>query len=372
MADHRHVVVVGLGPWGASAARALARAGHRVTGIDTHVPPHAFGSHTGRTRTARRSAHSGPVYTDISCRAFALWDELESVAGRQVTTRTGALLLDRPDGPLIEDSRRTLLDGGWEFEELDHAAMRARFPGIRLLDGEIGVFEHWARVIDAPAAIQVLHDAARSEGAALTCREMLVDWEANGDRILVRTAARTLVADTLVLCVGNRAAQHLHLDLPLEVERQVLVAFRSPPQLMDLPIVMAVAPGLGPRSGFYGCQDGPGRYKVALHHEGMTGDPDTLPREVRTEDLAAVRAVVDRRLPDLGPAVLDAQTCTYTNTPDLNWVLDAHPDHPNVLIATGDSGRGFRYAPAVGEILAGIVDGRPAPQELRIGRFTHA
>jgi glycine/D-amino acid oxidase-like deaminating enzyme len=45
----------------------------------------------------------------------------------------------------------------------------------------------------------------------------------------------------------------------------------------------------------------------------------------------------------------------YTNTPDDHFIIDRHPQFPNVLIAGGFSGHGFKFSPLVGEILADLA-----------------
>ena len=52
--------------------------------------------------------------------------------------------------------------------------------------------------------------------------------------------------------------------------------------------------------------------------------------------------------------VLDAKTCIYTMTPDSNFIIDRHPDHPNIHFAAGFSGHGFKFAPAIGQALADL------------------
>jgi glycine/D-amino acid oxidase-like deaminating enzyme len=42
-------------------------------------------------------------------------------------------------------------------------------------------------------------------------------------------------------------------------------------------------------------------------------------------------------------------------TPDEHFVMDRHPDHPNVVVAAGFSGHGFKFAPAVGEHLVALA-----------------
>ncbi len=45
----------------------------------------------------------------------------------------------------------------------------------------------------------------------------------------------------------------------------------------------------------------------------------------------------------------------YTNTPDLHFVISPHPEHPQVVIACGFSGHGYKFCSVVGEILADLV-----------------
>ena len=50
------------------------------------------------------------------------------------------------------------------------------------------------------------------------------------------------------------------------------------------------------------------------------------------------------------------KTCMYTNTPDENFILDFLPGYDNhVLIATGFSGHGFKFASVVGEIISDLA-----------------
>jgi sarcosine oxidase len=61
------------------------------------------------------------------------------------------------------------------------------------------------------------------------------------------------------------------------------------------------------------------------------------------------------RLPALDGPLLSASTCMYTMTPDQHFIIGLHPRHPQVAIACGFSGHGFKFAPVIGEILADLV-----------------
>jgi len=53
---------------------------------------------------------------------------------------------------------------------------------------------------------------------------------------------------------------------------------------------------------------------------------------------------------------MDLQTCMFTNTPDHHFVIDLHPDYPQVSIASPCSGHGFKFASVVGEIMADLAE----------------
>ena len=62
----------------------------------------------------------------------------------------------------------------------------------------------------------------------------------------------------------------------------------------------------------------------------------------------------------------------YTVTPDRHFVIDVHPRHPQVSVACGFSGHGFKFASVVGEVLADLAEGgrmRHAIGLFRAGRF---
>ena len=75
--------------------------------------------------------------------------------------------------------------------------------------------------------------------------------------------------------------------------------------------------------------------------------------------------------PTLTGPLVKAQTCLYSTTPDAHFVIGTLPDRPQVAIAVGFSGHGFKFVPVVGEILADlVVDGMTAHdlELFRLGR----
>ena len=73
-------------------------------------------------------------------------------------------------------------------------------------------------------------------------------------------------------------------------------------------------------------------------------------------------------MPDLDGEVLDSAVCMYTNTPDLDFVVDRHPEHENVIIGSACSGHGFKFAPVMGEILSDLA--LEGESEFDLGMFS--
>jgi sarcosine oxidase len=96
--------------------------------------------------------------------------------------------------------------------------------------------------------------------------------------------------------------------------------------------------------------------KIALHHQGeKTADVASVRREVGKDEIEEMRALLDRLMPDLNGRWRESIVCLYTNTPDEDFVIDAHPAHPQVLIVSPCSGHGFKFSSAIGEIVTDLV-----------------
>jgi len=101
------VIIAGLGAMGSAAAFHLARRGVRVLGLDRHTPPHALGSSHGDSRIIREAYFEHPVYVPMVQRAFELWRELETMSCTALLTRTGGLMIGRPESELVAGARRS-------------------------------------------------------------------------------------------------------------------------------------------------------------------------------------------------------------------------------------------------------------------------
>ena len=121
---------------------------------------------------------------------------------------------------------------------------------------------------------------------------------------------------------------------------------------------------------FYGFPLDPAHgVKVAGLHFGDRVDPDTVAREATAQDEERVREWLAKRMPLANGARTLAKVCMYTNSPDGNFVIDRLPNAP-VVYASACSGHGFKFASAIGELLADMtMREASAPGFLRIARL---
>jgi sarcosine oxidase len=139
--------------------------------------------------------------------------------------------------------------------------------------------------------------------------------------------------------------------------RQVLQWFDPGPALPDFardrfPIFLLDTPD----GAFYGLPAIDRRgVKVARHYGAPELlSPDGVDWQPTPADTEPVSAFLAKHLPTAGrPSA--AEVCMYTLTPDRHFVIDRHPAFPNVAVACGFSGHGFKFAPTVGEVLADLT-----------------
>jgi sarcosine oxidase len=352
------VVVVGLGAMGSAAAWQLARRGRRVLGFDRFSPPHTLGSSHGRTRIIREAYFEHPCYVPLLRRAYEAWAELERDSGRRLLVPTGGLMAGPADGELVAGARRSAVEHGVSHEMLTAADIRRRFPGFVPPDDVVGLLEMRAGMLFPEDCIEAALGLARRHGADLRTDEPVVTWGADGDGAWVTSRGGTYRAGRLILSAGSWMPGLLgRWGRPLSVERQVVHWFEPArdPELFGparCPVAVWEEPG---GSVFYTLPDVGDGLKAGIHHDGETTDPDRVRREPTAEDEQAIRRKLERIMPAACGRVREARVCLYTNTADRHFLIDRHPDHAQVIVASPCSGHGFKFASVVGEILADLA-----------------
>jgi sarcosine oxidase len=241
--------------------------------------------------------------------------------------------------------------------------LAARFPLFQPPAGSIAIFDPAAGYLFPHRAIAAHLALARAHGADLHANEPVLEWHADGRGVRVRTTAREYQAGKLVLAGGAWMPRLLgpQAPLPLTVTRQTLCWVEPPdPAPLTLgrfPVWAMTLDGSTLYYGFPITPDGAGGpgFKLAHHAPFTPFDPDSSDRSPRPLDVEPPLAFLRNHLPAaLGP-VNDVQVCLYTSTPDEHFVVDFHPQHRNVVIASPCSGHGFKFATLIGEVLADLA-----------------
>jgi len=355
------VVVAGLGGMGSATAYQLAGRGKRVLGLEKFSPAHDRGSSHGRSRIIRQAYFEDPAYVPLLLRAYELWEQLERETGQKLMTLTGGLMIGRREDELVSGSVESAEEYGLPYEMLDAGEIKDRFPPFSPDPETVALYEERAGFVRPEETVKAHLDRAEALGADLRFGEPVLLWEASEGKVRVKTPEGSYEAERLVISPGAWAPQLLsELGLPLEVERQVMYWFEPTsglePFLPDRFPIFIWEPDDG--NMFYGfpAQDDDRGIKAAFFRAGgVPTTPETIDREVHQEEIDFLRGYLAEHVPELAGTCLDARACTYTNTPDLHFVISLHPEHPQIAIACGFSGHGYKFCSVVGEILADLV-----------------
>ena len=353
------VIVIGLGAMGSAAACHLAQRGTRVLGLDRFTPPHAFGSSHGETRIIREAYFEHPMYVPMVQRAYLLWRALEEQTGTTLLRETGGVMLGTPDSDLVKGALLSAELHQLPHEMLTAIQVRERFPALRPEPDMAAVWEPRAGVLFPDLCITAHLAQARKHGADLHYQECALRWENSSDGIRVVTTNGEYCAAKLIVTAGAGISV-LFPELPLRIERQVLFWFDPAGS------VSMFAPDCCPvhlwqfdgRRFFYGFPNFGSGVKVAFHHGGAMTTADAVQRDVEDFELEDIRCALRRFVPAADGDLRATSVCLYTNTPDEHFWIDRDPAHPLAVIASACSGHGFKFSPAIGEILADLVQDR--------------
>jgi sarcosine oxidase len=362
MGSQYDVVVVGVGGMGSAAVFHAARRGARVLGLEQFDIPHDLGSSHGLTRIIRLAYWEDLSYVPLLRRAYALWRELERLAGETLLVVTGSVDAGEPDSRPIRGALAACKRFDLPHDVLDAAALGRRFPGYRLPANFVGIFQPDGGFLLSERAIVAHASTAARLGAAIHTGERVIGWEVQSDHVVVHTSRSRYTTRRLVVTAGPWAGKVVHALAPLvQVERQVVLWVRPRTPEHFQPDRFPVFYMHGDEGSFYGLPLYADRgVKIGkYHHRRQVVDPDAVDRVGSEEDEAVLRQALERYFPEANGPTISLDTCLFTNTADQHFIIDELPPEPGVFVAAGFSGHGYKFCSVVGEILADLaLDGR--------------
>jgi monomeric sarcosine oxidase len=372
------IVVVGAGAMGTASAYHLAGDGRRVLLLEQFTMGHTHGSSHGGSRIIRYT-HAHEDYTSIMPAVFAHWRQLEQESGVPLLQMTGGLYIGPEDEPFLLGAQQALGTLGHPYRLLTPSQVTHDYPQFRLPSGWLALEQASSGILAASRCVETMARQAVQRGAQLQEQTQVRSITPASDGVVIQCSGpageETIYARQVVITAGPWAARLLRpllaAPLPLKVTHQQVAYF----PVLD-PALYAV--GRCPLyifsalPHFYGFPifERPGHIKIGLELVNQVVDPDG-PRAVNQAGVAELCAAVADRMVGLAPQPAQVDLCLYTETPSHDFIIDRHPEHPQILFAAGFSGRGFKFAIAIGRLLADLAASAPGeyPSEFWLPRF---
>jgi sarcosine oxidase / L-pipecolate oxidase len=368
------VVIVGAGVFGVSSALALRSRDVDVTLLDPGPIPNPEAASNDISKIVRMDYGADISYTELMERALPVWAEWNARWGVPLYHPDGFLLLSR--SPLARatfegESYATLTSRGHALERLDEGAIARRWPawiGGRYVDGYFNPAAGW---VESGRVVSRMFGDAVAAGVHVRTGEgfsRLIETGARVSGVVTRSGER-IAADVVIVAAGAWTPVLLpHLARAMWPVAQPVFHLKPPdPQRWRPPRFTVWAADIA-ATGWYGFPaNADGIVKIAHHGPGRRVDPDAR-RATTPADEAALRVFLRDSLPGLADLPLHAsKTCLYCDSFDGDFWIGADPERPGLVVAAGDSGHGFKFAPVIGEIVADAVDGKVTAATRRFG-----
>jgi sarcosine oxidase len=361
------VIVLGVGSMGSATCFYLAKQGAKVLGLEQFDIPHNLGSHGGQSRIIRKAYFEHPDYVPLLERAYQNWQTLEDLTDSQVYFPTGLLYFGKPKHLLIQGVHESANKFQIPLQPISNEDVKNKYTPFKIPAHYEKLIEPNAGFVSPERAILLYTQEALKQGANIHIQEKTLNFkvEKNGE-IKIKTDKSTYYCKKLVICAGAWTSKLIpSLASTLRVTRQVL-AWVKPHKPEDFEL------------GKFPCwtladEDKPGIFygfpilnadkfggnlglKLAYHYPSEVIDPDNFHRQPREAEDQPLIQFMETYLPNVYRSTQLLKTCLYTNTPDEHFILDLLPQYQDkIAIASGFSGHGFKFASAVGEIMADLV-----------------
>jgi sarcosine oxidase len=353
-------IVIGVGSMGSAACYFLSQRGYRVLGFEQFHIPHEWGSHFGQTRIIRKAYAEHTDYVPLLERAYQNWRNLERQTGSKVFYRTGLVYFGRPADRFMKGIHDSANKHHVEVRSLSESETAHKYPQFRLPSDYERLEEPDAGFVVPERCILLFAEQAIRGGATILTGTKVFDWQRDRSGVRVSTSKGEFYGKKLVITAGPWAATLVsRMSSRLRVTRQVtawVIPKNWEPFQLDRFPCWIVDEYYGfpvlPVGGF----GGPIGLKVAKHHPGGVVDPNDIDRVPTADDQQDLVDALNRFIPDGYAETHAIKICMYTNSPDGHFIVDYVPGfEDDVVIATGFSGHGFKFASVIGEVVADLA-----------------
>lgn len=381
------ILIVGAGTFGLSTAYHMARSGYKsvvVLEAGNAIPSPL--SAANDLNKIVRAEYEDPFYTDLALEAMTEWSNNPVFSPHY--HQVGYLLANSAAAP--DKSKKSLARSLKSIEA--HPAWQGKITPVQTREdiraaapnltgpmaGWVGYFNRFAGYAHSANALRSIHKAVVDLGVPVLCgdavTELLYDGENEPGKggkkkcVGARTASgKTYPADVVVLTLGACLASVLP-----QVGRQVTAKSWSvahvqltreqADRLAGIPVTYARDLGF-----FFEPDRETLQLKVCPFGAGYTNyvssrSPTThsLPPEdndfIPARDEQRVRNLLRETLPELADQPLICKhLCWCADSADSDFIFDFVPGTEGLVVASGDSGHGFKLLPTIGRFIKDVV-----------------
>jgi sarcosine oxidase len=357
-------IVLGCGGIGSGAAYWLARrAGADVLGLEQFELGHHLGGSQDYSRMIRHHGYMGD-YLKLTPYTYVTWATVEQESALTIVTKTGGVELHMKDNPRpgMDAQAAAMAEAGIPFERFDGTELMRRYPQFRIPDNTVAIFQPDTGIVDPSKGNAAHQQLARYHGATLLdhCTVQSIRPFAGG--VTVETDSGTFECRHLVITAGawtERVLANEGINLGLTISREQVTYYATPNlrqfAVGNFPVFWANTE-LGSIYGFPVYGEVATKAAIDLSGHEVTVETRTMDPDEECEKFQA--GWLEQFIPGFIGPKLYTKTCLYALTRDHDFVLDALPEHPQILVCVG-SGHAFKFASLLGKILSELaIDGR--------------
>jgi len=365
----------------------------------------------GRTKVrlfeARQVGHAGAASADVTrvfrhlhgpdeqtirwtLEAGRGWEYLGNAANQHLLHRTGVLFLrhrERPgDTPSLHaqpfTTTREWMEASVEalealdipYKRLDKKDLARAYPQFRSADIEEAVLDTRAGFLEAAESLKALLALCKQAGVECHEAERVKAVRSNNEGCAIEVdGGRGYTAQAVVITANGWTADLLPVPSNILTITEQPLVYLSPPSNFSpfaegrLPVFISL------NTDCYGFPIHQDVIKVADDRPLRTL---THPDQRQPASDKYVQSVLERVagfVPDLkNTSVARTHVCFYDRSRDGQFILDAWDTDSRIVFGCGFSGRGFKFAPVVGERLGRFAVTGERPEDLapfQLGRF---
>jgi glycine/D-amino acid oxidase-like deaminating enzyme len=362
-------IVVGAGINGVVAAIELRKRGHDVVLVDPGPLPHPLAASTDISKAVRAAYGTDEDYTALAEQSREIWRQWNVEFGVELYHEIGFLFMRQRSmqpGDFEYESFKLLARCGHRIERISSKQLLERFPAWNAERYPDGFLDLEAGYAESGRVVATLIQRAKSLGVELHQTTKFRDLDETGGRVkgILLENGEKIAADTVVMAVGAWTPYALPFTRNF-FRASGQPVFHLKPEKPELftPERFPIFGADISTTGYYGFPlNRDGVVKIANHGCGREMSPDSLERAVTKEEENQMRQFLSDSFPALADApIVFRRICLYCDTHDGNFWIAPDPERPQLIIAAGDCGHGFKFAPVLGEIIADAVEAKSNP-----------